>query len=90
MELLLLLPFANNLVLSGVKFLADSGLDASNRNWVLRGALILFSLAGVIATSFLNGAPVDANQVTELVKMLLETILVAFASHWSYKAIKNA
>lgn len=91
MELLLLLPFLNNLLMSAVKWAFDKGLrERATRNWRLRLLLVIFSLVGVISVSILNDNPVDPNTVTELLTALVSIIGVAVASHFSYKAVKLA
>lgn len=91
MELMLLLPFANNLGMSLIKWLGDRWFNGSQtRNWRLRLVLIAGSLIGVVTTAALNGTPVEVNQVTSLITTFVETVVVAFASHFSYKAIVNA
>jgi hypothetical protein len=88
MELLLLLPFANNIVMSGIKWLFSDQLKSSaSRNWKLRLILSGLSLVGVVSMSLLNGSPVDPNMVTDLLSTAILTIGVAVASHFSYKVI---
>lgn len=86
--LLTLFPliFTNNLIMSVVKWISQKQESAI---W-LRGALIVISLLSVIATAALTGHPIDFNQLSDLGTMLAETIGLAIASHFSYKAIKNA
>jgi hypothetical protein len=86
LAVLLPLILTNNLVMSLVKYLSDKTLSV----YGLRGALVLFSLIGVVSMAVLTGNAVDFNQVTDLLKMLVEVVAVAFASHYSYKAIKTA
>lgn len=90
MEILLLLPFVNNIVMSVIKWLGDNAIAPNSRNAVLRSVLAALSLVGVIAASFLNGTPVDPNQVSSLVIVILETVGVFVVSHFSYLIVKRA
>lgn len=91
MEILLLLPFVNNLVMSGIKWLfTDAFKAAASRNWKLRLLLTGLSLVGVISMAALNGNPVEPNLVTDLLSTALLTIGVTIVSHFSFKVIKEA
>jgi hypothetical protein len=81
-----ILLFSNNLILSGVKYLS---VEKNSKTW-LRGALIVASVIGIVSSSALSGNPIDFNQISDLGKLLVETIVVAVASHYSYRAIKTA
>lgn len=80
------LILTNNLVVSGVKWLSFR----KESNTFLRGALVVFSAIGIIATASLNGTPVDFDSLSSLGTTLLEVLALAFGSHLSYKAIKKA
>jgi hypothetical protein len=56
---------------------------------VLRFALVLFTLIGVVSSSVLTGDPINVDSVTALVRTGLETIVSAAASHYIYVAIRN-
>lgn len=83
---LMALIFTNNILMSGIKWLADQSVTST---W-LRCVLIALSLLGIVAAAALNGTPVDFNQISELAKLLIGTVGLALASHLSYKAIKKA
>lgn len=88
MEILLLLPFVNNLVMSGIKWLFAGSLKVeAQRNWRLRLLLTGFSLIGVVSMAALNGSPIEPNVVSDLLITALLTIGVAVASHFSYKVV---
>lgn len=78
--------FTNNLVMSLVKFLAGK---SKNVVW-LRGILAVLSILGAVAASSLSGTPVDFNQLTDWAKLILEAATLGLASHFSYRAIKEA
>lgn len=80
------LVLTNNLLMSAVKWLAVR----QESNVFLRSALIVFSALGILATATITGHAVDFNQLTEISKFGLELVVLTFASHFSYKAIKNA
>lgn len=83
---LLSLLLSNNLIMTGVKYLSV----VKNTNAWLRGILVVLSALGVLAASALNGTPIDMNSLSSLGTLLLETLVVAFGSHFSYTAIKSA
>lgn len=93
MEILfLLVPFITTAIMQGIKKLA--GLFATDngpgeRVW-LRTMLVALSFFGVVATSLLNGTPIDANTVSDLVKTLLGTALTAYLSHAFYRSAARA
>lgn len=63
------MPFITSGILQGVKWLAG---QASNNNGLndrlwLRTILVIVSFFGVVAASVLNGTPIDANTVSDLV-----------------------
>lgn len=89
MILIFLLPWLNNLIMSGVKWLFTQGLvDKAKRNMRLRLVLALLSFFGVIAGSALNGTPIEPNAVSSLSTALLEMGGVFLVSHFSFKMIK--
>ena len=83
---ILSLVLSNNVLVSFVKWLSS---EETGKVW-LRGMLIVFSILGIIAASALNGTPVDFNQISDLVKLLVESGALAFLSHLSYQAISKA
>lgn len=77
---------ANNWVMSFAKqFSAVSKTSTS-----LRFMLVVLSLVGVLSANALAGDAIDLNRVTDIVIMFFQTGGLAFASHWSYKTIKEA
>ena len=80
------LVLSNNLLMSFVKSLT---IEKESKSW-LRAMLVVFSFLGVMAASALNGSPIDLNQLTDLGGMLVDILVVAVSSHFTYKAIKNA
>lgn len=86
METAFALILANNIAMSGVKWLAN---ESATVTW-LRCMLAFVSIMGVISAAALNGTPVDFNQISGLAKLIAEAALLALASHFSYKAIKTA
>lgn len=80
------LVFTNNLVMSLIKYLAG---ESKNKVW-LRGMLGLLSVAGIISASALTGNEIDFNQLTDLGMLGLESVALFFASHYSYRVIKEA
>ncbi|MDR6305910.1 hypothetical protein GGQ85_003636 [Nitrobacter vulgaris] len=77
--LLALSPFALNMVMGVVKWLSPLETTASKRV-----VLALFSLAGVIATSAMTGAPVDPNLVSNILTVLVEAFVAFVLAHGSY------
>lgn len=53
----------------------------------LRFTLVLFSLIGIASTSIITGEPINADSVTSLAKIALETAVSAYGSHWLYLLI---
>lgn len=80
------LILTNNVALSAVKYLADGAAG----KYMLRTLLLAFSLVGIVATSALTGNGIDINQVTELVNLIVMTVVTGVASHFSYRVIKDA
>lgn len=80
------LVITNNIVMSGIKWLAVESLS----NNFLRVILAVLSLIGIVATAAYSGTPVDFNQISDDIRLLIETIVLAVASHFSYRAIKGA
>lgn len=78
--------FTTNLVMSFVKLLAGA---SKNVVW-LRGILAVCSIIGAVAAASLSGQPVDFNQLTDWGKLILESATLFMASHYSYRAIKEA
>lgn len=79
------LILSNNLVMSLIKWISPY-----ESNLWLRSVLFVVSILGVIATAAATGNPVDFNSIHDLSVLLAEAIATAVASHFSYKAIKNA
>ena len=77
--LLALSPFVLNIVMGVVKWLSPLETTASKRV-----VLALFSLAGVIATSAMTGAPVDPNLVSNILMVLVEAFVAFVLAHGSY------
>lgn len=77
--------FTNNVLMSGVKYLAG---HAATKVW-LRAVLTFLSFFGVIASAALTGDSVNFGYTTELLTTGFTTVVVAIASHFSYKVIKN-
>ena len=75
-----------NLTMSVVKFLAGA---SKNKVW-LRGLLAVFSVVGAISASALSGEPIDFNLLTDWGRLILESLVMFFASHYSYRVIKEA
>ena len=50
----------------------------------LRFTLVLFSLIGIASTSIITGEPINADSVTSIAKIALETAVSAYGSHWLY------
>ena len=85
----LVVPFIVSGILQGVKALAglySSQNGPAERVW-LRTLLVMFSFFGIVATSVLNGIPIDTNTVTDDVTLILSTIATALLSHWFYKGV---
>jgi hypothetical protein len=85
----LLVPFVTSGILQGVKWLAGLYLSQNGpaeRVW-LRTLLIIFSFFGMVASSLLNGTPLDANTVTDDVRAVLGTLIAAYLSHAFYKGV---
>lgn len=80
------LLLSNNLVMSAVKYLSQ---NQSSKTW-LRTALIVISILGIVAASSISGEPINFNQLSDLGKLLLETIVLSIGSHYSYTAIKQS
>ena len=80
------LVFTNNLIMSLVKRLA---VVKESKLW-LRGALLVISALGIVATSALAGNPVDLDSLSSIGTALLEILVLAVGSHFSYLAIKKA
>ncbi len=78
--------FTNNLAMSFIKFLAG----ASKTTAWLRGILALLSIVGAVTASALSGSAIDFNQITDWGKLILESATLFIASHYSYRAIKEA
>lgn len=55
----------------------------------LRFALVLFSLLGIVSTSLITGNSIDADSVSSLVRVALETGISAFGSHWIYQGVRK-
>ena len=72
-------PFVLNMVMGVVKWLSPLETTASKRV-----VLALFSLAGVIATSAMTGAPVDPNLVSNIRMVLVEAFVAFVLAHGSY------
>ena len=86
--LTLLVPFIVNAIVMGYKWVAGLNLVGNpSYKGILRLAAILLSLLGVVATSWLNGEPVDVDSITSLVKAFLETVVVFLAAHGSYSLV---
>ena len=87
--LLLAVPFITSVIMFGVKWLA--GLNATDNGAqprpFLRTMLVVVSLGGVIATSTLNGTPVDPNVVSQDLIAILETGVLAFFAHAFYNSV---
>lgn len=89
--LLLLLPFANLVVMSAIKWLfASSFRSAATRDWRLRTILTVLSLIGVVSNSLVNGLPLDANVVGGFIETIVMTVGLALVSHLSYLVVKKA
>jgi hypothetical protein len=84
--LVLFLPFATSAVMFAAKKL--SGLAAtdngSSARW-LRILLMCVSLMGIMSTSALSGEPIQANVVTDWIKLIAETVVNAYFAHAFYK-----
>lgn len=78
--------FSQNLIMSFVKLLAAEG----GTRWWLRGVLACLSFLGAVSAASLSGDPIDFNQVSDWGQIIASTIVLGFASHYSYKAIKLA
>lgn len=72
-------PFVLNIIMGVVKWLSPLETTASKRV-----VLALFSLAGVIATSAMTGAPVDPNLVSNILMTLVEAFVAFVLAHGSY------
>jgi hypothetical protein len=72
-------PFVLNTVMGVVKWLSPLETTASKRV-----VLALFSLAGVIATSAMTGAPVDPNTVSSIIQTIVEAFVAFVLAHGSY------
>lgn len=93
MELITLaVPFVTTLVMSFIKLLAGMNIvgNPGRTHPMLRATLIVFSALGVVATAWLTGNAVDPNNISELVKALIETLVTAYLSHSVYKATTAA
>jgi hypothetical protein len=92
MELLTLaLPFATTAVMFALKKVAqfrmfDNGAEA--RPW-LRALLIITSVIGTGALSFLNGTDVNPDSISYLIQLLLQTGANAYLSHSFYNQISR-
>jgi hypothetical protein len=87
-SLLLLVPFITSAIMFGVKALAGLylvGNGETEKPW-LRAILIGVSLLGVVATNFLNGTPVDPQQVSSLVTAFIQTGVLAYFAHAFYNS----
>ncbi len=80
------LVLSSNLIMSLVKYLS---VVKDSKVW-LRGTLIVVSALGVVSAAALSGNPVDFNQLSDLGTALIETLVLAVGSHYSYKFIKKA
>jgi hypothetical protein len=49
---------------------------------------VLFSLIGIVSTSIVTGNPIDADSISNDVRIALETAVSAYGSHWLYVAIR--
>jgi len=89
-----LIVFAVPPVVTAVMFIAKklAGFAVFNNGAAgrtfLRFTLVLFSLVGIVSTSIITGAPIDADSVSTLVKIALETALSSYGSHWLYVAVR--
>lgn len=79
------LVLTTNVLMAASKWLANGTVS----RLMLRGALLIFSAGGLIISAAVNGTPVEVNEVTSLVTLGLQTILLALISHFSYKLIKS-
>ena len=87
MEITLAIPFVVSGIMFIIKWLAGLQLvsnGATAHPW-LRAILIVVTFLGVVASSFLNGTPVDPNQVTSLVSLFVNTGVLAYFAHAFYK-----
>jgi len=68
----------------GVKKLAGLAMFANGAEALplLRFALCLFSLLGIVCSLLLIGNQIDPDSVSALIRMALETGICAFVSHW--------
>jgi hypothetical protein len=89
--IVLAVPATVTAIMFGVKRLAGLAMFANGASAhpFLRFALILFSLLGIVSTSLITGNGIDPDSVTVLVRIALETLVSAAASHWIYVAIRN-
>ena len=82
---ILSLILSNNVLMSGIKKLSV----VQNTNTVLRVILVVLSGVGILSAAALNGTPIDTDSLSALLQLLVETLLLAYGSHWSYKVIKS-
>jgi hypothetical protein len=89
--IVLAVPAVVTAIMFGVKQLAGLAMFANGASAhpFLRFALVLFSLLGIVSTSLVTGNGIDADSVTALVRIALETTVSAAASHYIYVAIRS-
>lgn len=73
-------PFVLNGIMTAVKWIAK---DSVSKGWK-RGVLLLFSVIGAFATSYLTGNPVDMDSLTSLLSEALLTLVYFLSAHASY------
>lgn len=77
--ILAIMPFVLNMIMGVVKWLSPLETTVSKRV-----ILALFSLAGIIAGSAMTGTPVDPNQVSAILTVIVETFVAFLLAHGSY------
>lgn len=80
------LVFTNNLLMSFVKIAAAGAIK---KPW-LRALLAILSIFGSLAASSLSGEPVNFNLISDWARLILESLVLYTASHYSYRVIKEA
>lgn len=81
----LLVPFVVNALILAYKGLLGMNWSGNpGHTTVLRLAAVGLSLVGVFATAWYSGNPIDVNQVSDLVKVFFETLVVFLAAHGGY------
>jgi hypothetical protein len=89
--IVLAVPVVTTAFIFGVKKFSGLAMFANGAEALpfLRFSLALFSSLGIVGTSLLTGNQIDPDSVSSLIRLVLETLLSTYGSHWLYIALRS-